>query len=163
MDKPQKEVSRREFQKYVVVGGAGACTVALATPLVGYFLSPTWQKSKNPSIAIAHTDQIPVGIPTFVRFEERVPDAWIVETQSAGVWIVTQDGTNFTLFDPHFTHLRCPYYWDAQKQIFQCPCHGGEFSITGKVLAGPPPRPLDRWAFEIQNGEIVTNGKIIRG
>jgi len=160
---PEDGLTRREFFKYLVVGGAGAVTVALAVPLTGYFLSPTWQKSKNPSIAIAHTDEIPVGIPTFIRFEERVPDGWLVNTQSAGVWIVTPDGTNFTLFDPHCTHLRCPYYWDSEKDLFQCPCHGGEFDIHGNVVGGPPPRPLDQWEFTIENGEIITSGKIIKG
>ena len=159
----KSELTRREFLKRVVIGGASAVAAAIATPLIGSFLTPLWQKNKKPSIAVAHTDEIPIGTPTFIRFEERAPDAWIVTTESLGVWIVTEDGKDFTLFDPHCTHLRCPYYWDAQKKIFQCPCHGGEFSITGKVLAGPPPRPLDQWEFTIENGEIITSGQIIKG
>jgi menaquinol-cytochrome c reductase iron-sulfur subunit len=159
----KNKITRRDFLKRVVIGGAGAVAAAIATPLIGSFLSPLWQKNKKPAIAVAHTDQIPIGTPTFVRFEERAPDGWLVTTESMGVWILTQDGKNFTLYDPHCTHLRCPYYWDAQKKVFQCPCHGGEFSIDGKVLAGPPPRPLDRWEFTIENGEIITSGEIIKG
>jgi menaquinol-cytochrome c reductase iron-sulfur subunit len=155
--------TRREFLKYVVIGGASAVAAAIATPLIGYFLSPTWGKRQRPTTAVTRTDQIPVGVPTFIRFEERLPDAWVVTTQSEGVWVVTKDGNNFTLFDPHCTHLRCPFYWDNQNGIFACPCHGGKFDIDGKVLAGPPPRPLDRWQFTIENGEIVTSGQIIRG
>jgi menaquinol-cytochrome c reductase iron-sulfur subunit len=157
----KKALSRRDFLKRVVVGGAGIVTAAVATPLVGSFLTPWWQKSKKPAIAVAHTDQIPIGTPTFVRFEERAPDGWLVTTESLGVWILTKDGKNFTLYDPHCTHLRCPYYWNAQTKQFDCPCHGGIFDINGNVIGGPPPRPLDHWEFTIEGGEIITSGKVI--
>jgi Rieske Fe-S protein len=53
------------------------------------------------------------------------------------------------------THLTCPV---QLKQVaknpdpgapLQCPCHGGRFSRTGAVLAGPPPRPLRRLRIEL--------------
>ncbi len=163
MAEDKSKISRRKFLTYVVNGAAGFVTAAIAYPLIGYFLSPAGKKSQNPTIPITRTDRIPVGVPTFVRFEERMPDAWVITTESEGVWVSTKDGKNFILFDPHCTHLRCPFYWDEQKRVFVCPCHGGEFDIDGKVLAGPPPRPLDRWQFTIRNGEIETSGQVIRG
>jgi menaquinol-cytochrome c reductase iron-sulfur subunit len=157
------QITRRQFLKYVVAGSAGLAAVAVATPLVGYFLSPAWKQKKNLTLPIARSDSIPIGTPTFVRFEERVPDAWVITTESQGLWVVTKDGKNFTVFDPHCTHLNCPYYWDDSQKIFVCPCHGGRFDIDGNVLAGPPPRPLDRWESLINQGEIEVTGKIIRG
>ncbi len=53
--------------------------------------------------------------------------------------------------------------YDDQKQLFQCPCPNAQFDIYGKVIAGPPPRPLDRVEFTIQGGEIEVTGKIIPG
>ena len=58
------------------------------------------------------------------------------------------------------THLACP----VQKRTLEtsgeatgplrCPCHGGVFSRTGEVLAGPPPRPLRRLRIELpEDGE----------
>ena len=111
-------ITRRDFLSYVVKGTAGVIAAALAFPLIGYFLSPTWKKSQSPTIPITRTDRIPIGVPTFVRFEERVPDAWVVTTESEGVWVVTKDGKNFILFDPHCTHLRCPFYWDESNGVF---------------------------------------------
>jgi menaquinol-cytochrome c reductase iron-sulfur subunit len=154
-----KNITRRKFLKYVVLGGAGLVAAAIATPVVGDFLSPAWRKATTPTVPIARADSIPVGIPTFVRFEERVPDAWLVTTQSEGLWVVTKDGKNFTLFDPHCTHLNCPFYWDEKQGIFICPCHGGRFDIDGKVLAGPPPRPLDQWNYILNQGEIEVTGR----
>ncbi len=161
-DQNSQEITRRNFLKYVVLGGAGLVAAAVAVPLVGDVLSPAWRKESIPTVPIARADSIPKGVPTFVRFEERVPDAWLTTTQSAGLWVVTQDGQNFTIFDPHCTHLNCPFYWDDKQNIFVCPCHGGKYDINGKVLAGPPPRPLDRWEYILNQGEIEVTGKVTR-
>jgi menaquinol-cytochrome c reductase iron-sulfur subunit len=161
-DNNNNKITRRKFLSYVVNGIGGLIAASVAVPLIGNFLSPAWKKSQKPTIPIARADQIPVGTPTYIRFEERVPDAWVITTESEGVWVYTKDGKDFILFDPHCTHLRCPYYWDAQSLTFVCPCHGGKFDINGNVIGGPPPRPLDRWQYAIQNGEIVTSGQIMK-
>ena len=158
-----KEISRRQFLTYVVAGGAVIIAAAIATPVVGYFLSPAWKQQSTKTVPVAKTGDIPIGTPTFVRIEQRVPDAWLITLQSSGVWIVTQDGKSFTVFDPHCTHLRCPYYWDENQGKFLCPCHAGVFDIEGKVLSGPPPRPLDRLEYIIQQGQIELTGNIIKG
>ena len=41
------------------------------------------------------------------------------------------------------THLGCQVHWDGKGGRFRCPCHGGVYDATGKVLEGPPPHPLD--------------------
>jgi Rieske Fe-S protein len=33
--------------------------------------------------------------------------------------------------------------WSDESDAFLCPCHDAKFSKDGKVLDGPPPRPLD--------------------
>ncbi|MFH1169139.1 MAG: ubiquinol-cytochrome c reductase iron-sulfur subunit [Chloroflexota bacterium] len=157
------EISRRKFLSVVVYGIASAVAAVVAVPLVGYFLSPAWKKQQSLTIPVARTSDIPVGVPTFVRYEERVADAWVITTESKGAWVVTQDGQNFVVFDPHCTHLNCPFYWDDKSNTFRCPCHGGVFDIDGNVKAGPPPRPLDRLEFIIENGEIELTGQIIKG
>lgn len=156
-------ITRRNFLRNVIGAISAVVGVSIAVPLIGYFLSPAWQKKEKLSVPIARTDSIPVGVPNYVRFEERLPDAWVIKTESEGVWVVTKDGKNFTVFDPHCTHLRCPYFWNDQKRVFQCPCHGGIFDMDGNVIAGPPPRPLDRLEFIVREGEIEITGNIIRG
>ena len=44
-------------------------------------------------------------------------------------------------FNPACTHLGCAYHWDESPNNFVCPCHASVFSIDGKVLVGPAPRP----------------------
>jgi Rieske Fe-S protein len=41
------------------------------------------------------------------------------------------------------THLSCAVLWEAPNEELVCPCHHGRFEAsTGRVLGGPPPRPL---------------------
>jgi cytochrome b6-f complex iron-sulfur subunit len=59
------------------------------------------------------------------------------------------------------THLGCIYPWSAAQNRFACPCHGSQFALNGDYLAGPAPRSLDRFAFEILDaaGAVVAESK----
>lgn len=163
MDESKTQMSRRKFLGYLIGGIGGVIGVVVATPLVGYFLSPAWGKSKSLLTPIARTSDIPVGVPTFVTYEERMRDGWFVSTSSKGAWVVTRDGKEFIVFDPRCTHLNCPFYWDKQKEIFLCPCHDGRFDIDGNVTGGPPPRPLDRLEVMVKDDTILLSGRIATG
>ncbi len=42
------------------------------------------------------------------------------------------------------------------QSIIWCPCHDGRFDLNGRVLSGPPPRPLPKYAVQRQpDGGIV--------
>jgi cytochrome b6-f complex iron-sulfur subunit len=53
------------------------------------------------------------------------------------------------------THLGCIVQWDKDKQIFICPCHGGRFTPEGKVISGPPPKPLNTLKATVADGKIT--------
>ena len=62
---------------------------------------------------------------------------------------------NFVALSAVCTHLGCVVAWKVQEQEFLCPCHGGRFSAEGKVLQGPPPRPLETFAVELLDDQLV--------
>lgn len=57
------------------------------------------------------------------------------------------------------THLACAVVPRPAEGTIHCPCHEGLFDLrTGRVLAGPPPRPLPRITLEIRGGEVWATG-----
>jgi len=165
-DEPGEEpagepVSRKRFLASLVGGISGVIAATVATPLVGYFLSPLWRKHPPIFTPVARVEEIPVGEPTFITYEQRVRDGWYISTLSKGAWIVNKNNGEFIVYDPRCTHLNCPYYWDRDKGMFQCPCHDGKFDMDGNVIGGPPPRPLDRLEFTIEKGSILVSGQTV--
>ena len=56
------------------------------------------------------------------------------------------------------THLGCNVKWDPAKQEFHCPCHDARFDKDGKVLAGPPPAPLERLKVKEEEDKYIIGG-----
>ena len=51
-------------------------------------------------------------------------------------------------------HLGCPVRFVSAAGNFICPCHGGVYDFEGKVIGGPPVRPLDRFQTRVRNGQV---------
>jgi len=65
----------------------------------------------------------------------------------------------FEAFGQKCTHLGCPVLYRRETNQLHCPCHEGYFSAEdGKVLAGPPPRPLPRLEIERRGDELWATG-----
>lgn len=57
------------------------------------------------------------------------------------------------------THLGCIYGWSDTASRFACPCHGSQFQLDGTYIAGPAPRSLDRFSFQLldASGNVVVD------
>ncbi len=71
---------------------------------------------------------------------------------------------SFVAYSQKCTHLSCAVYYSAANHRLECPCHEGYFSVDdGRVLQGPPPRPLPRIALEQRQGKLVALGVVPAG
>ena len=83
--------------------------------------------------------------------------------EDTAIMIRNQDGS-YRAFGQKCTHLSCPVYYSKEHARLECPCHEGGFDAgTGRVLYGPPPRPLDLIELEVHNGEVFATGRTVRG
>ncbi len=73
---------------------------------------------------------------------------------AGSAWLVKEADGTLVAFDPRCTHARCAYAWSAADGRFDCHCHRAAFDVEGKVLFGPPPRPLDRFEVRAAGGRI---------
>ncbi len=65
----------------------------------------------------------------------------------------------FVAFGQKCTHLSCAVVPRPAEGVFHCPCHEGIFDLrSGRVLAGPPPRPLPRITLEVRGNDIYATG-----
>jgi len=61
-------------------------------------------------------------------------------------------------------HLGCRVPWCQTSQWFECPCHGSKYNRVGEKQAGPAPRGLDRFVFEVSGGSVVVDtGNLVLG
>lgn len=139
-------MDRREFLKetiklffVVVISVIGIISL--------FFLYPAKiKKRKIKFFEVLKEENLPKkGIKTVV-FEYQRGD----QSLRMRVFIVNHNGRLFAV-SPVCTHLGCLVSWHRKKQQFLCPCHGGKYDIEGKVIGGPPPRPLTRLPLKIKN------------
>ena len=63
-------------------------------------------------------------------------------------------------------HLGCPVRWLVREGEgeFLCPCHGGIYNINGEYVAGPPPRDMYSYDFEVrENGTVYVRHQFDTG
>jgi cytochrome b6-f complex iron-sulfur subunit len=61
-------------------------------------------------------------------------------------------------------HLGCRVPWCQSSQWFECPCHGSKYNRVGEKQAGPAPRGLDRFVFEVSGGSVIVDtGSLVLG
>jgi cytochrome b6-f complex iron-sulfur subunit len=135
----EKKITRRQFFLYSWV----ATSFALLGEGVGIlfsFLRPRGEEGLSRGwLPVGQVEDFHVGSVTAFRQEK--------------FHLVRLEGGFLALYNV-CPHLGCIASWEEEHERFWCPCHAGVFSMTGEVLAGPPPRPLDLFPIEIVEGEI---------
>ena len=148
------EVSRRNFLSY----GIGACLAFLGTllgiPAIGAAVGPALRRSEAGWIHMGRVDSFPDGVPTAAEFIITRKDGWVEAHETKSVWVVRQ-GAQVTVFNGRCTHLGCAYSWQPDRSRFFSPCHAGVFAMDGRVVAGPPPRPLDPLPIRVEAGNLL--------
>lgn len=82
--------------------------------------------------------------------------------QNVGGYVVSNDvivirtgSGSFVALSALCTHQGCTVGYNANSKQLVCPCHGGTFDTNGTVLAGPPPKPLQKFTVT-QSGNTLT-------
>lgn len=144
---------RRRVLKWITAIGGFAAACLAGVPSLRAFLSPTFRKPQGTDwVKLGEADQFDLDVPTKVDFVETVTDAWVENRVLRSVWVFTTDGEQFVVYNGRCTHLGCGFGFDKDAKLFRCPCHLGVFDLkSGAVLAGPPPRSLDRLETKVED------------
>ena len=149
-----KQLGRRNFMKMAIAGIGGLIGAAFGLPAIPYIMGPALQKESDNWIQLGSISKVELDIPTLFKKTIETQTGWINTEEEISVYILTSNGQDYVVMSNVCTHLGCRVRWIPEKDGFFCPCHNGVFSKDGNVVAGPPPRPLDRFESKVEDGVI---------
>ena len=151
----ESDLSRRKFLEKVTMGIGGALTVLFGIPAAIFVVKPVLKKEEGSGwMRLGAISKVTPGTPTLFSLKVERETGWITDQDEIMVYVYTEDGRDYAVMSNICTHLACRVRWIEERQEFFCPCHNGVYDKQGNVLAGPPPRPLDRYEFKVENEDI---------
>ncbi len=154
--------SRRGFLKLITNLMIGLVSAVLAAPLIGGIIGSSFRSKKPRWADVGNISSLPLGQPTSMKFPYKTEDAYVREIVTHDVWVTKRSPSEVTVFSPICPHLGCHYDWHPGKEEFICPCHGSIYSMTGKVLGGPAPRPLDTLPWRLEKDQLFVEWEIFK-
>ena len=146
---------RRAFFLTMIYGLWAAIGTALSIPAFIYLLFPPKLRRENELTEAGDVAKMVPNSPVEMVFRRNRIDGWRILSEKSTAWAVKLASGEVIAFAPQCTHLGCAYHWEDSKKEFLCPCHTSVFSIDGKVISGPAPRPLDRFEAKVQNNKLM--------
>lgn len=147
-------MTRRGWLAGAVLTAGGVLAAIVGIPSLLFGLSPALERRRTQVWRpVGRLDNFAIGGMQKVLVE--VPDgAWPHAFASVAVFVRRVAAAEVVVFSRACTDLGCPITWDAGSAWFFCPCHGGIFDADGIPRAGPPSRPLYRYATRIRGGVV---------
>ena len=144
-------VQRRQFTKFLVLTSFG---MAAGNGWIWLKAVTGEERHEWPRAVIARASEV---LPGSVRM-------FAYPTDKDPCILVRRTNGQFAAFSQKCTHLSCAVYYAAERDRLECPCHEGYFSAAnGRVLQGPPPRPLPQVQLEQQGDDLVAVGISLHG
>jgi menaquinol-cytochrome c reductase iron-sulfur subunit len=167
--KTRKIISRRRFllNTGIFIGGA---TAILAGSSAVFYNAALRNKKNDEGIEEPTNNLVLLGNKsefdnmnelTKVNYQTEVQDAWVTREIEGMVYINKTQNNELIIMSPICTHLGCTVPFASEKDqkskpnlALKCPCHGGEFDEWGRIIGGPPPRPLDIYRPVVQGDKL---------
>ena len=137
------------------IGGVAAAAVTL--PAIGFAVAPIFHRGKErweavgPAADFSAETYKQVVFTLVPNIGEAGKTLAFVRRGSADL---DEDPNEFIAISSRCAHLGCPVRFVQAAGNFICPCHGGVYDFEGKVIGGPPVRPLDRFQTRIRADKV---------
>lgn len=140
---PPKSPSRRKFLDYLLGSSALATLAAIFYPILKFMVPPQVIEAQTNSVSVGKNAEIVSNSGKIFKFGSK-----------PGIIIRTETG-NLKAFSASCTHLDCIVQYDPGSKQIVCACHNGIYDLTGKNIAGPPPRPLEEFLVNVKGDDIT--------
>lgn len=129
------EVPRRSFLDSLLGLGFVSTAVAVVYPVWRYLIPPVSAEPATDSVVAGRLAEFKPNTGAVVKFGTK-----------PAILVRTSDG-EFRAFTAVCTHLECTVQYKPETSQIWCACHNGLYDLSGQVISGPPPRPLE--AFKV--------------
>jgi cytochrome b6-f complex iron-sulfur subunit len=136
---------RRYFVNSLLGSGLIATAASIFYPILKFVIPPDSAESAVMSVSVGRPDDIQPNTGAIFKFGGE-----------PGLLIRTPEG-ELRAFSARCTHLNCTVQYDSGEKSIICACHGGQFDLNGKNIAGPPPKPLTAYSVNVRGDEIVVS------
>ncbi len=140
-------MNRRKFIDLFLGGSLFGTFIAFLYPIISYLLPTKQTEVVIKKITAAKLGELAPNTSKIFKFGT-----------SPGILINTSDG-ELRSFSAICTHLTCTVIYESDAGTILCPCHNGRFDLSGNVVSGPPPAPLESYNVEISGEDIVASKK----
>jgi len=144
---------RRKLLSVAIAAIQSAIAGTLGVLVGGSLLSSRTTQEKDRWLRAAPLSDLSTGEPLPVMLRLSTEDGYARQTERRTVFLVKSSDEVLAL-DSTCTHLGCRVSWNAEARQLKCPCHGGVYDLTGRVIAGPPPKPLAVLHTRVSGGDV---------
>lgn len=133
--------SRRAFIQKFGILGTFLMSMGVFARNVFLYILPERKKKTYHKYLVTKNDDMAVG------------KAQAISISGKPVFVVRLE-EGYRVYSGICSHLGCIVKWEPNKDRFYCPCHQGVFGKDGKVVSGPPPKPLEEYRVK-EEGNLV--------
>ena len=152
-----ESMTRRTVFGLGVQGAGGLAVGVVALPTVGFALAPIFDRPEEMWEGVGSPDDFTSDTyrQAVITIVEGVGDSGKTTVYiRRGSTDLGEDPDEFIAISTRCAHLGCPVRFVKAAGNFICPCHGGVYDFEGKVIGGPPVRPLDRFQTRVRAGQL---------
>jgi Rieske Fe-S protein len=130
--------NRRGFLDALLAVGFVSTAVAIVYPVSRFLIPPASGEPATASASAGKAAALKANSAHIFKFGSR-----------PGIVVRTADG-DVRAFSAVCTHLDCTVQFKPDTTQFWCACHNGTYDLGGNVVAGPPPRALERFVVNLR-------------
>jgi menaquinol-cytochrome c reductase iron-sulfur subunit len=152
-----ESMSRRRALTIAVQAVGGVAGAIIVLPAVGFAVAPIFKQPDEIWESVGPTSRFSADTykPVVFTLVEGIGEAGKTTAfVRQGSKKYGEQPSSYVAISTRCAHLGCPVNFVAAAGSFVCPCHGGVYDFQGKVIGGPPVRPLDRFQTRVVKGQV---------
>jgi cytochrome b6-f complex iron-sulfur subunit len=134
---------RRSLIRWLLGGGIFSSIASFLYPVTKFMMPPNVPEAAVNEVVAGKVQMLKPNAAAIVKFGNKP------------VLLVRVSETEWKALTAVCTHLNCTVQYQENTHQIWCACHNGYYDLNGKVLSGPPPKPLDEFVVRIRGDEVV--------